>query len=118
MLLRSIRSQLLGLVLATVIPFTGLIGGGLLNQWKSNQAAAIERALNEARLLASQVDDYLGNLDNLLTGLSQAVSPDPAATAENDEVLRRARAELPSMVASVLLFAPDGTNIGSSSDQV
>jgi diguanylate cyclase (GGDEF)-like protein/PAS domain S-box-containing protein len=118
MLLRSIRSQLLGLVLATVIPFTGLIGVGLWNQWKSNQAAAIERALNEARLLASQVDDYLGNLDNLLTGLSQAVSPDPAATAENDEVLRRARAELPPMVASVLLFAPDGTNIGSSSDQV
>jgi diguanylate cyclase (GGDEF)-like protein/PAS domain S-box-containing protein len=118
MLLRSIRSQLLGLVLATVVPFTALIGVGLWHQWRSDQAAAIERAIIEARLLAAQVDDYLGNLDNLLTGLSQAVSPDPAATPENDEILRRARAELPPLVSTVLLYALDGSNIGSSSDQV
>src|ERR1700704_4086570 len=84
MLLRSIRSQLLGLVLATVIPFTALIGAGLWNEWQSDQAAAIARATNEARLLAAQVDDYIGNLDNLLTGLSRAVSANPADTRQND----------------------------------
>ena len=71
MLLRSIRSQLLGLVVATVVPFTALIGIGLWSQWQNDQAAAIQRAMNDARLVAAQVDDYIGNLDNLLTGLSR-----------------------------------------------
>src|SRR5438874_2587021 len=47
MLLHSIRSRLLGLVLATVIPFTGLIGFGLWNQWRSDQAAALQRAVDD-----------------------------------------------------------------------
>jgi diguanylate cyclase (GGDEF)-like protein/PAS domain S-box-containing protein len=114
MLLRSIRTQLLGLVLATVVPFTALIGIGLWNQWKTDQAAAFERAISEARLLAAQVDDYLGNLDNLLTGLSQAVSADPADRPANDALLQRSAAELPKMVGSLLLYALDGSNIGSS----
>src|SRR3982074_2375172 len=62
MLLRSIRSRLLGLVLATVVPFTALIGGGFWSQWRNDRAAAIDRALAEARLLAAQVDDHIGNL--------------------------------------------------------
>ena len=66
MMLSSIRTRLLGLVIATVIPFTALIGAGLWNQWRIDQASAIERALNEARLLAAQVDDHIGNLDNLV----------------------------------------------------
>ena len=63
MLLRSIRSQLLGLVLATVVPFTALIGFGVWKEWQSDQAAAMALAVNEARLLAAQVDDHLGNLE-------------------------------------------------------
>src|SRR4030081_2282592 len=78
MLLRSIRSQLLGLVLATVVPFTALIGVGLWNQWQNDHAAAIQRARDEARLLAAQVDDHVGNLQNLLTGLTGAVTTNPA----------------------------------------
>jgi diguanylate cyclase (GGDEF)-like protein/PAS domain S-box-containing protein len=115
MLLRSIRSQLLGLVLATVVPFTALIGVGLWHQWRNDQAAAIQRATNEARLLAAQVDDYIGNLDNLLTGLSRAVSPDKADTKQNDALLRTVRSELPDVINNILLFAPDGANIGTSS---
>jgi diguanylate cyclase (GGDEF)-like protein/PAS domain S-box-containing protein len=116
MLLRSIRSQLLGLVLATVIPFTALIGAGLWNEWQSDQAAAIARATNEARLLAAQVDDYIGNLDNLLTGLSRAVSANPADTRQNDALLRGVRRELPGLISNLLVFALDGSNIGTSSD--
>src|ERR1022692_1170468 len=74
MLLRSIRSRLLVLVLATVVPFMALVGAGLWSQWRADQAAAIERALNEARLFAAQLDDHLSNLENLLVGLSRAVS--------------------------------------------
>ena len=80
---------MLGLVVATVVPFTALIGAGLWNQWRSDQAAAIQRALDEARLLAAQVDDHIGNLENLMTGVSRAVSWNPADTAANDAVLRQ-----------------------------
>jgi diguanylate cyclase (GGDEF)-like protein/PAS domain S-box-containing protein len=116
MLLHSIRSRLLGLVLATVVPFTGLIGFGFWNQWRNDQATAIARATDEARLLAAQVDDHIGNLENLLAGLSAAVSTNAADAGANDALLRQARAELPEFIASILLFSPDGSNIGRSGD--
>jgi diguanylate cyclase (GGDEF)-like protein/PAS domain S-box-containing protein len=115
MLFRSIRSRLLGLVVATVVPFAGLIGFGLWNQWENDNARAIQRASEEARLLAAQVDDHINILDNLLTGVSHALSFDPADTARNDELLRRLKAELPPYIANVMLFALDGSPIGTSS---
>jgi diguanylate cyclase (GGDEF)-like protein/PAS domain S-box-containing protein len=113
-MLRGIRSRLLGLVVATVVPLVALIGVGLWSQWRNDEAAAIQRALDEARLLAGQVDDLLGNLDNLLIGLSQAISWDPADTAANDALLRRAKTELPSFVANIFIFDLEGNNIGFS----
>src|SRR4051812_41786747 len=102
MLHRSIRSQLLGLVFATVVPFTALIGGGLWNQWRTDQDTAIQRALDEARLLAAQVDDHIGNLDNLLIGLTRAISADPLDTDVNDALLRSIKPELPGFIANVM----------------
>src|SRR6266850_5714841 len=116
MLLSSIRSRMLGLVVATVIPFTALIGVGLWNQWQHDQAAAVQRAIDEARLTAAEVDDHIGNLESLLTGLSRAVSWDPADTAANDALLHQLKPELPAFIGSLLLFSPDGTNIGTSSN--
>ena len=116
MLLRSIRSRLLGLVLATVVPFTALIGGGLWSQWRNDRAAAIDRALAEARLLAAQVDDHIGNLDNLMAGLARAVSTDAADAVANDALLRQVKSELPDFISNVLLFSRDGTNIGLAVD--
>ena len=118
MLLRSIRSQLLGLVLATVIPFTALTGIGLWSQWRNDAAGAVQRAIDEARLLAAQVDDHIGNLENLMTGLARAVSTDPADRAANDRLLRGVKAELPVFVSNVLLYALDGSCIGTSSEEV
>jgi diguanylate cyclase (GGDEF)-like protein/PAS domain S-box-containing protein len=115
MLLGSIRTRLLGLVFATVVPFTALIAAGLWNQWRSDQAAALERAANEARLLAAQVDDHIGNLVNLLAALSRVVSWNAADTAANDAVLHRIKSDLPDFVASLRVFDLDGANIGSSS---
>src|ERR1700724_416224 len=101
MLLRSIRSRLLALVLATVVPFVALVGCGLRSQWREDQAATVERALNEARLLAAQLDDHLSNLENLLVGLSHAVSTNPADTAANDALLRQIKAKLPNFVGNI-----------------
>jgi hypothetical protein len=114
MLLRSIRSRLLVLVLATVMPFVALVGAGLWSQWRSDQAAAIERALGVARLLAAQVDDHISDLESLLVGLSKAVSTDPADTSANDSLLRRVKAKLPDTVSNILAFSLDGRNIGTS----
>jgi diguanylate cyclase (GGDEF)-like protein/PAS domain S-box-containing protein len=113
-MLRGIRTRLLGLVIATVVPFTALIGGGLWNQWRGDQAQAIRSALIEARLLAAQVDDQISQLDNLLVGLSQAVSIKPNDIGANDTALRRAKAELPDYIGNILLSSPDGKNIGTS----
>src|SRR4051812_48101632 len=101
MLLRSIRSRLLGLVVATVVPFTALIGAGLWNQWRSDHAASVQRALNEARLIAARVDDHVSNLRNLLTGARIAVSWDPKDAAANDRLLARIKSEMPSYVANI-----------------
>jgi len=112
--LRSIRSRLLALVVATVVPFTVLIGAGLWSQWQSDQDSAIAQSINEARMLASQIDDHIGNLENLLTGLSEAVSRDPSDRDANDALFRKVRSQLPSYVAQISVYSLDGTNIGSS----
>src|SRR5713226_8955762 len=114
MLLRSIRSRLLVLVLATVIPFMALMGAGLWSQWRSDHAAALQRALNEARLLAAQVDDHIGNLDNLLLGRGRAVSTNPSDTSANDALLRQVKSELPGFITNIALFTLEGANIGTS----
>jgi Cache domain len=114
MLLRSIRSRLLALVLATVVPFIALVGAGLWSQWHEDQATAVERALNEARLLAAQLDDHISNLENLLVGLSRAVSTNPADTAANDALLHQIKTKLPNFVGNILLYSLDGSNIGTS----
>lgn len=116
MLLRSIRSRLIGLVVASVVPFTALIGVGLWNQWRTDQNAAIQRAIDEARLIASNVDDHVGNLQNLLAGLSVAVSWNPKDVGANDRLLRQVRTELPSYVANLMIFSLNGKNIGTSSE--
>lgn len=93
-----------------------LICVGLWNQWRIDHDAALQRAVDEARVIAGQVDDHLGNVKNLLAGLSVAVSWDPKDTASNDHLLRRVKSELPAYFANLLVFSLDGTNIGTSSD--
>ena len=110
----GIRTRLLGLVIATVVPFTALIGVALWVQWKGDQALALQSALNEARRVADRIDDEIGNLENLLAGLSRAVSLDVADKAKNDALLRQVKSELPSYVSNVLLTSLDGNNMGTS----
>ncbi len=117
MLLRSIRSRLIGLVVASVVPFTALIGVGLWNQWRTDQKAAIQRAVNEARLIAAQVDDHIGNLKNLLSGVSVAVSWDPKDTDANDRMLRQGQSPSCRPTSPISCCSRStARNIGTSSD--
>jgi diguanylate cyclase (GGDEF)-like protein/PAS domain S-box-containing protein len=112
----SIRSRLLGLALAAVVLLAALMGAALWNQWQSDRAAAAERAIYEARLLAAQVDDYISSLDNLLSVLAQSVSFESADRDANDALLRKVHAELPNGHSHILLFDTEGNNIGTSQD--
>src|SRR5271154_6842958 len=106
----GIRSQLLGLVAAAAIPFLVLIGVSLFNQYRAAKAEALDRALSEARVLAAQLDDHIGNVENLMLGLSRAVSTDPADTAKNDALLRGLKTELPSFISDIVVTKPSGEN--------
>ncbi|HLH96306.1 MAG TPA: EAL domain-containing protein [Xanthobacteraceae bacterium] len=114
-MLRSIRSRLMALVVATVFPLALLISAGVWIRWHIDQATAFAQAVGEARVLAAQLDDHIGNLESLLTGLAEAVSTDPRDVDANDMLLERVKGDLPDFVANINVFTPDGTSIGSSS---
>jgi len=111
----GIRSQLLGLVAAAAVPFLILIGVALWSQYRTVQTESLERAYGEARVVAAQIDDHLGNLENLTLGLSRAISVKPADTAANDMLLSELKAQLPSFISDIAVISPDGENIGSTS---
>jgi diguanylate cyclase (GGDEF)-like protein/PAS domain S-box-containing protein len=110
----GIRLQLLGLVAAAAVPFLVLIGVGLWIQYRTAQSEALERAYNEARVIAAQIDDHLGNVENLTLGLSHAIGVKPADTAANDALLSGLKAQLPGFISDVAVVGPDGENIGSA----
>jgi diguanylate cyclase (GGDEF)-like protein/PAS domain S-box-containing protein len=110
----GIRSQLLGLVAAAAVPFLVLIGVALWIQYRTLQAESLDRAYTEARVVAAQIDDHLGNLANLTLGLSRAVGVTPADTAANDALLSGLMAQLPSFISDLAVATPDGENIGSA----
>jgi Cache domain len=114
MLHSGIRARLLWLVAAAIIPFLVLSGIGMGTEWRREHDAAIRRALDEARLIAAQVDDHIGNLDNLLLGLSRAVSIAPADAGVTNALLRRAKSELPDFVSHIMVFSRDGYSIATS----
>jgi diguanylate cyclase (GGDEF)-like protein/PAS domain S-box-containing protein len=111
----SIRSRLLGLALAAVIPLAALMTAALWTQWESDRAAAADRAAHEARILASEVDDHISALENLLSVLVKAVSFDPADRVANDTLLRKAQDGLSDFDSHIFLFDLDGNCIGTSS---
>jgi hypothetical protein len=115
-MLRGIRTRLLGLVVATVVPFTALIGGGLWNQWRGDQAQATRSALIEARLLAARVDDQISELDSLLVGLSQAISvkPDPRSTARTS-ARRSSRPKAAAPLSAIAIISPGSWRTGKAS---
>jgi diguanylate cyclase (GGDEF)-like protein/PAS domain S-box-containing protein len=115
MLLRSIRGRLLGLVLAAVVPLAALVGGGLWAQWRTDRTVAAQRAIGQARLLAAQVDDRISFLESLLMALRQSVSTNPADRPANNAMLQKLGAELPEFASTVIVYALDGTEVGSSS---
>jgi diguanylate cyclase (GGDEF)-like protein/PAS domain S-box-containing protein len=111
----GIRSQLLGLVAAAAVPFLVLIGVALWIQYRTAQTEALDRAYTEARVLAAEIDDHLGNLENLTLGFSRAIGVMPSDRAANDALLSGLKTQLPGFINDVAVMGLDGENIGSAS---
>jgi PAS domain S-box-containing protein len=115
-MLSGIFPRLLGLTLATVLPFTALLGGLLWDQWRQDHLAAQRSVLGATQAIAAQVDAQFNRFETLLAGLSQGLTIDTADIAQNDARLRRLKAELPAIVSNIFLYSPVGDNIGTSQE--
>jgi len=116
-MLSGIFPRLLGLTLATVLPFTALLGGLLWDQWRQDHLAAQRSVLGATQAIAAQVDAQFTSFETLLAGLSQGLTIDTADIAQNDALLRRLKAELPPIVSNIFLYSPVGDNIGTSQEE-
>jgi diguanylate cyclase (GGDEF)-like protein/PAS domain S-box-containing protein len=116
MLFRSIRSRIVGVVVASLLPCAFLVAVGLWKNYHDDKADAAERVLFHARLISARLDNHIAALDALLAGVAKAVSPLPEDASRNDTVLRQLKSELPSFISHVQVFALDGSNIGTSAE--
>jgi diguanylate cyclase (GGDEF)-like protein/PAS domain S-box-containing protein len=109
----GIRGRLVLLVLALGLPFLGYVAFSATEQVAQERDIAKERNLAFARIIAARLDDYVGDLNQLLATLSYVVPTAPEVTAENDALLRRLGPNLPSHVNNVAIWDVAGNNVGS-----
>jgi PAS domain S-box-containing protein len=110
----GIRERLVLLVLAMLLPWIALFATTYASYERGHDRDTRRRLNDVAAQVGARVDDQLGTIEGLLLAVSQAVSTDSAAVAENDRLLRRLREELPPYVHNLALWANDGHNLGSS----
>src|SRR5258705_12875761 len=94
-MLSGIFPRLLGLTLATVLPFTALLGGLLWDQWRQDHLAAQRRGLGATQAIAAPVDAQFNRFETLLAGPSQGLTNEKADIPQNDGPPPRLKAELP-----------------------
>jgi diguanylate cyclase (GGDEF)-like protein/PAS domain S-box-containing protein len=109
----GIRGRLVLLVLALGLPFLGYIAYSATAHVAREREVAKERSLAFARIIAARLDDYVGDLNQVLATLSYSVWTAPEVTAENDALLRRLGPNLPSHVNNVAIWDVAGNNVGS-----
>jgi diguanylate cyclase (GGDEF)-like protein/PAS domain S-box-containing protein len=109
----GIRGRLVLLVLGLGVPFLGYIVYNAAEQLARERAVAKERSLAFARIVAARIDDYVGDVNQLLATLSYTVPTAPGSAAENDALLRRLGPNLPSHVNNVAVWDLAGNNVGS-----
>jgi hypothetical protein len=78
----GVRGRLVLLVLALGLPFLAYVAYSALEPVAREREVAKERSLAFARITAARLDDYVGDLNQLLATLSYTVSTAPAVTSE------------------------------------
>jgi diguanylate cyclase (GGDEF)-like protein/PAS domain S-box-containing protein len=113
----SIRSRLLLLVLALGLPFLAYIAIEAASEVRADRELAKERSLAVARVVAARLDDYVGDINQLLATLSHVAAIGPEHASENDALLREMERDLPSYINNVALWSLSGANVGSLNPQ-
>jgi diguanylate cyclase (GGDEF)-like protein/PAS domain S-box-containing protein len=114
----SIRARLLLLVLALGLPFLAYIGFAADDEARSDRELAKERSLAVARVVAARLDDYVGDVNQLLATLSHAVAIGPQSASVNDALMLELQSDLPSYINNVALWDLGGANMGSLSGEI
>src|SRR5260370_28483969 len=110
----SIRTRLIVLVLAAVLPVLLVAAWFLWEGVEADYARAGTEAVNAARLSAARVDDYVNNSKSVLLAIGPSVSSDPADAEKNDALFRTIKGALPGYTNHILAFDLKGNNIGLS----
>ena len=109
------RRLLVLLVLGLILPFLAMSALRARERAMAGRAAAENRALELAELVAARVDDRVGHIEALLTATITAVQLNPANAAANDSILLEIKTGLPrSYVTNLWLVDAAGHNIGTS----
>jgi len=109
----GIRGRLFLLALAMGAPVLGYIALNAIDQMAQERELAKERNLAFARTVAARIDDYVGDVNQLLATLSHVLPTGPGGTAQNDALLSRLRPNLPSHVSNLAVWDAGGSNVGA-----
>jgi diguanylate cyclase (GGDEF)-like protein/PAS domain S-box-containing protein len=109
----SIGLRLGVLALALGLPFVVYVGGNAAHQASLERDEAKERTLSLARLTATRIDDYVGDVISALALVDHGATVDAAGAVANDAFLQRIRADLPPAVDAVGIWTLDGRNVGA-----
>jgi len=101
------------LVIGLGLQLLGYVAYIATEQVTREREVAKERNLAFARIVAARLDDYVGDVNQLLATLSYLVPTAPEVTAENDALLRRLGPNLPSHVSNVAIWDIAGNNVGA-----
>ena len=107
----SIRARLLLLVLALGLPFLVYIAIEAAGEARADRELAKERSLAVARVVAARLDDYVGDVNQLLATLSHVAAIDREHASGNDTLLREMRPDLPSYINNVAIWSSSGDNM-------
>jgi signal transduction histidine kinase/DNA-binding response OmpR family regulator len=110
----SIRTRLIVLVLAAVLPVLVVAGWFVWEGVENDYDKARTAATTAAQLAAARIDNHVKDVSSLLLVISRMASSDPADSEKNDAVLRAVKADLPEYTNNILVFDLNGRNIGMS----
>ncbi|RYF50910.1 MAG: diguanylate cyclase [Cytophagaceae bacterium] len=114
----GIRAQLLLLVFALFMPFLAYVLISAGRQASEDREEAGARMLSSARLTASRLDDYVGDIYQMLSVLSTFVDVTPPSIGDNDATLRELLPKLPPHINNVAVWNAQGLNVGAINTRV
>jgi diguanylate cyclase (GGDEF)-like protein/PAS domain S-box-containing protein len=107
----GIRARLLILVLGLATPFVLYIAAMAWSQAHGERADAMERAESTAQLIATRIDDFVGDTDQMLRLIANAARDRDGAAMQ--AYLGGMRAEVPAYVNNIGVWSVHGERIAS-----